>query len=309
MSLLLLLKYRDKKLWKAALQVVLPNEQIEVYPNVTDPSSVDFIVTMSPTQAEVEQFPNVKVIQSLGAGIDYILKANVLRPDNILARMVNPNLTHDMFEFVLSILLSQMKNLPTYQQQQTQRLWKPMPYRSIKDITVTIWGLGKIGSYVAEKLTQLGFKVKGWSKSPKNIHGVKSYTGQDGLIQSITSTDFLVNILPLTPNTFEILNYQNLQHLPKGAYVINVGRGQHNQEKDLIELLNQGHLSGFASDVFHQEPLPTAHPFWNHPKISITPHIAGITAPHASAEAIADNYLRFKAGEPLKNVVDLNKGY
>lgn len=309
MSLLLLLKYRDKQLWKSVLQTALPNEKIEVYPEVKDASKVEFIVTMRPTKTQVEAFPNLKVVQSIGAGIDYILKADVIRPNVTLARMVDPNLTHDMYEFVLSVILTEMKRLRAYQKQQPQKLWQKIPYRRIKDTTVTIWGLGNIGGYVAQKLAELGFTVKGWSNSPKSIKGVQSYIGKDGLIQSLASADFLVNILPLTPSTVQILNYSNLIHLPKGAFVLNVGRGGHNHEEDLTTLLDEEQLSGLFLDVFQTEPLPPEHIFWTHPKVAVTPHIASVTDPNSVAQVIAENYRRFKSGRPLKNIVNLQKGY
>lgn len=309
MGILLLDRNRDMTPWVNALQKQLPNVKIEVYPRVQDTTAIDFVITMRPDFASFQQFPNIKVVHCLGAGVNYILDEKVVTEDMILARIVDPYLTEDMWEFVLSVVLTQIKNLPFYVAQQRQSNWKPMSYRRFKETNIAILGLGKIGAYTAAEFAKLGFSVTGWSNSQKNIPGVESYVGLEQLPTCLEKADFLVNILPLTASTKHILNKTNLQYLPQGAFLINVGRGLHNQETDIIELLDNGHLSGALLDVFSQEPLPASHPFWKHPKVFLTPHVASVTNANSAVMQIADNYRRFKKGIALENVVSLEKGY
>ena len=309
MGILLLDRNRDLNPWVMALQQQLPNANIEVYPKVRDIAAIDFVITMRPDPISFQQFPNVKVVHCIGAGVNYILEANVVTEAMILARIVDPYLTEDMWEFVLSVVLTQIKNLPTFVEEQRVRNWKPMSYRRFKETNIAVLGLGKIGAYTAAEFAKLGFQVTGWSNSKKNILGVESYVSLEQLPKCLEKADFLVNILPLTASTKHILNKVNLQYLPQGAFLINVGRGQHNQEADIIELLDRGHLSGALLDVFSQEPLPATHPFWKHPKVFVTPHIASVTNANSAVTQIADNYKRFKKGIALENVVSLEKGY
>jgi len=309
MSALIIIEHPIEEKWRAAIQKELPEELVEVYPNVKDPAAVDFIITFKPRKAALQEFPNIKVIQSLGAGVNNIIETNALTEDMTLARIVDPFLAEDMWEFTLAVVLSEIKNLPKYQKQQAQSLWKPSYYKRFRDTTIGILGLGKIGTCVAANFAALGFPVKGWSNSKKEIKGVESYVGMEELPNALNNVNFLINILPLTNATEKILTSSNLEHLPKGAFVINVGRGPHNDEAAIIHLLDTEHLAGVHLDVFNQEPLPTDHPFWKHPKIKITPHVASLTNRSSAAILIADNYRRFKAGQKLANIVSLERGY
>ena len=309
MSALIIIEHPIEEKWRAAIQNELPDELIEVYPHVKDPETVDFVITFKPRKAALKEFPNIKVIQSLGAGVNNIIETNALTADMTLARIVDPFLAEDMWEFTLAVVLSEIKNLPKYQEQKAQSLWKPSYYKRFRDTTIGILGLGKIGSCVATNFAKLGFQVKGWSNSPKDIEGVDSYFGKEQLSNALKEVDFLINILPLTEATEGILTTSTLEMLPKGAFLMNVGRGPHNDEAAIMSMLDREHLSGTLLDVFHQEPLPAEHPFWQHPKIKITPHVASLTNRSSAAVLIADNYRRFKAGKQLANVVSLEKGY
>ena len=309
MSALIIIEHPIEEKWRAAIQKELPEELIEVYPNVQDPAAVDFIITFKPRKAALQEFPNLKVIQSLGAGVNNIIETNALTEDITLARIVDPFLAEDMWEFTLAVVLSEIKNLHQYQEQKRQSLWKPSYYKRFRDTTIGVLGLGKIGSCVATNFAKLGFPVKGWSNSKKNIKGVDSYVGMEELPNALKEVDFLINILPLTDTTEGILTSANLKHLPQGAFLINVGRGPHNDEAAIVHLLDTEHLSGVHLDVFNQEPLPKEHPFWNHPNVKISPHVASLTNRSSAAVLIADNYRRFKAGKELANVVSLERGY
>ena len=309
MAVLLILDDRDNSEWTSLVKQQLPDTSVEVYPSVKDPLAIEFIISMRPKKEQVAQFSNAKVIHAIGAGVNYIIDEGAVLEGMQLARIVDPFLSADMFEFCLGVVIEQIKNLATYRQFQGQKEWQQLPYKRFQDTQVAILGLGKIGGYVAERFATLGFLVNGWSRSLKNIQGVKSYTGEAGLQECLQQADFLINILPLTNSTKHILNKKTLGYLPKGAYLINVGRGKHNQEEDIIHCLNEGHLSGALLDVFNKEPLPIQHPFWSHPTIQVTPHIASLSNPSSVVAMVVDNYKRFKRGEPMHNLVSLEKGY
>ena len=309
MSILLICNNKDPKPWAKALGEKLPSATIEVFPEVAESAKVDYIICWKPKVRAFQQFPNLKVVQSLGAGVEHVTDTNELPPSVTLTRIVDPQLAVDMWEFVLAIVMSQLKRLPTYAQQEAQQQWSEQTYKTIPKTTIGVLGLGKIGALVAQKFAQLGFQVVGWSYSQKEIAGVESYVGQDGFSTCLSRTDILINILPLTTSTEGILNQKSLALLKKGAYLVNVGRGGHLVEEDLIPMIDQGQLSGAFLDVFRTEPLPAQHPFWIHPKITITPHIASLTNVETAVEQLVENYRRFKAGKELLHVVSLEKGY
>ena len=205
--------------------------------------------------------------------------------------------------------MNHLKKLRQYQQQQQNKSWQQHGYGTIADTRIGVLGLGKIGALVAERFAQLGFPVSGWSASAKNIPGVTSFQGEGELARCLAQSDILINLLPLTDSTTGILNMDTLKQLPQGAYVINVGRGGHLVDEDLLSLLDSVHLGGALLDVFHQEPLPNDHPFWTHPKVSITPHIASQTNKDTAMAQIIENYQRLQSGEPLLHQVQVHKGY
>lgn len=309
MSIAIIFNHKNPETWLKAIQQHLPEQVIEVYPNISNPDKVEFALCWKADQNVLNKFPNLKVIHSVGAAVDHITKFQEIKSDQQICRIVDDQLSSDMFEFVLSVILAQLKNSPIYQQYQQQKSWSPKVYRNISDVQMGILGLGEIGKVVAKRLTDVGFKVKGWSNSRKHIEKVKSYAGMDKLSNFLAGTDFLINLLPVTSATENLLNKAHLNQLNKGAFFINVGRGEHLVEEDLIALLDEGHLSGALLDVFKIEPLPKDHPFWVHPKIQITPHIASVTNIDSAVLLVAENYHHYLAGRPLKQVVDLEKEY
>ncbi|APZ47719.1 glyoxylate/hydroxypyruvate reductase A [Polaribacter reichenbachii] len=309
MSILLIFENKDVNPWKKELETKLPNETIEVYPNVKNNKNVEFVICWKPKKHILKKIPNIKVIHSVGASIDHIINSQTVKKDQIITRIVDEKLSDDMWEFLLTIVLSELKNMNRYAAQQNQKLWQQLAYRSINNTTVSILGLGKIGSYVAQKFAQIGFNVKGWSNSAKQIENVTSFSGENEFNLCLNNSDFLINLLPLTPKTKGILNTKTFQQLPKNAFIINVGRGEHLITKDLIHQLNNDTLSGAFLDVFNKEPLPKEHPFWQHSKIQISPHIASLTNVKTATNQIIENYKRFLNNEHLLNVVSLKKGY
>ncbi|KAA3627486.1 MAG: glyoxylate/hydroxypyruvate reductase A [Bacteroidetes bacterium] len=245
----------------------------------------------------------------MGAGVDQLFRDPNLPKQAKICRIVDKQLSTAMNEFLLALIMNHLRGLNSYKKDQTQGKWLPRPYLLIQDVRIGIMGMGQLGQSLAQNLIALGFKVSGWSNSKKNIPGVKSYAGSTDLPGFLNQTDILICLLPLTNKTRGMLNKKTFVQLPKNAFIINVARGDHLVEGDLIEFIDTGHLSGAALDVFSKEPLPQEHPFWGHPKIHITPHIASITNPESVAPQILENLRRMKGGLPLLNEVSREKGY
>ncbi len=309
MSVIIIFNNKDPKPWAQYLKQKLPDTPIFVYPEVENRETVTFAVCWKADKNVLQNFPNLTVIQSVGASIDHITRNQMLHANQIVTRIVDDNLSNDMWEFVLAAVMSNLKKLPLYGGQKEQKKWQQTDYGLIKKTTVSILGLGQIGSLVAEKFASLGFVVKGWSRSPKNIPNVACFAGENELNSFLNDTDFLVNILPLTMATENLINKNVLLKLKKGGFLINVGRGEHLVEQDLIEILDENHLSGALLDVFRIEPLPPDHAFWTHPKIQITPHVASLTNVDAATTLIAENYKNHVSKKPLRHVVSLEKEY
>lgn len=308
MSIALILNSDRAKEWKLEINKHLPETRVEIYPDIQNYNEVEFALCWKPEAGYYAHFPNLKVIQSGGAGIDHLFPKSI--PSHIhTCRIVDPMLKSDMFEHVLTCVMHSMKNFSAYAREKRKELWHPLVYKSIGQTCITVLGLGEIGGYVAERLAQLGFTVNGWSNSPKNIQGVISFTGIEGLSSAVEQTDFIVNVLPLTDATTGILNHEFFSLCSQGTVLLNVGRGDHLVDDDLIEAIDKGQIADAYLDVFHQEPLPQEHPFWDCSSIFITPHVASRTNICSSVLQVVDNYRRMAAGQPLLNEVSLKKGY
>ncbi len=300
---------KQSNIWLDTLKNELPNHKIEVYPDVSDFDEVELLICWKPYHGLIEKFSNLKAIQSLGAGVDHIFDSNIIHPFIQVSKLVNHQLTQDMWEHILGIVLYDMKNFSFYEQQMLKNNWKPRWYKNIKDITLGIFGLGTIGNFVARQFSQLGFDVIGWSKSAKNIKNVTTYTGQKGIDTVCKNSDYLINILPLTTETKGILNKNLFSKMKSSSYLINVGRGAHVVDDDLLDALNSGVLRGAALDVFHEEPLRDVHGFWSHTGVFITPHVASLTNVKSVYPQIIENIRRLNSGLPLLNRIDIEKGY
>ncbi|MFD0797521.1 2-hydroxyacid dehydrogenase [Maribacter chungangensis] len=302
---------QDNKIdaWKHAL--LKANSQLKVYNYLEEHPKEEITMALiwKHPKGSLKDYPNLKCIASAGAGVDYIFDdASV--PEHIpITRVVDPYLASDMSEHVLAAIVAELKNFNTYKVQQTQAVWKTTAYRRIADVTVGIMGLGELGALTGKDLVKAGFKVQGWSKNKKSIEGITTFVGDSGLGTFLSGTNFLVCLLPLTPETTGILNTPLFEQLPKGAYIINVARGGHLVDADLIAQLDSNHLSGACLDVYHEEPLPSAHPFWKHPKIFMTPHYASVSDTNSVVPQILENYENLQKGKKLNNVVHREKGY
>ena len=306
MSVLVISPGRDPEVWARELRNQHPGMNVYVYPEAHDKEGVEFAVSWKHPRGIYKNYPNLKVIASMGAGVDHITSDPDI-PEHIkITRVIDNDLSNDMSAFVLALILDYLRNISYHHE---SRKWEPKKYKRIGDVQVGILGLGVLGTAVAQTLKQNGFKVSGWANSSRDLEDIQTYSGADQLDDFLEKTSILVNLLPLTPQTENILNKGLFQKLPEGAFVINVARGEHLNEKDLLEMIDSGHLSGASLDVFRKEPLPEDHPFWSHPKIHITPHIASVTNPRSVVPQIIENYERMTEEEELLNVVERQKGY
>ncbi|MDC6388529.1 glyoxylate/hydroxypyruvate reductase A [Maribacter sp. PR1] len=296
-------------LWKGALKDRNPEVAVYSYLEEHPKETITMAVIWKHPQGSLSHYPNLKCIASAGAGVDYIFEDTTVPKDVPITRIVDPYLASDMSEHVLAVILAELKNFNIYKLQQVDSHWSPIEYRRIKDVKVGIMGLGELGSLSATDLMKFGFSVQGWSRSKKTIKGVRTFSGSEEFNSFLESTQILVCLLPLTPETEGILNSELFSKLPKGCYIINVARGGHLVNEDLLKALDNGHLSGACLDVYHQEPLPSDHPFWNHPKIFMTPHYASVSDTNSVVPQILENYERLRHGENLLNKVNRNKGY
>ncbi|QYA24222.1 glyoxylate/hydroxypyruvate reductase A [Gramella sp. MT6] len=309
MSVLIVCPGKDPENWVNALKNQHPGMNIYVYPEDHDNEEVEFALTWNHPRGLFKNYPNLRVIASMGAGVDHILSDDALPEGVEITKVVDETLTEDMGDFVLSQVMNHIRGLHHYVKAQKEKKWEKFQYKRPQDTKVGIMGLGVLGNEVADKLHKNYFNVYGWSRTEKSCDHVTSFHGKDQLEDFLHNSEILVCLLPLTEETENILNADLFDMLPEGAYVINVARGEHLVEHDLMEMIDNGHLSGASLDVFREEPLPEDHPFWDHPKINITPHIASLTKPESVAGQIAENYDRMKDEEPLKNKVELDKGY
>jgi len=274
------------------------------------PESIDYVMSFRPKPGYLKTLPNLKAVFSIGAGVDGFL-ADPEYPKHVpLVRFVEKGLAEEMAQFCVMHVLIHYRMQRDFDRAQRDGKWRQalLPKRP-HETRVGILGIGEIGTVVAERLLPFGFTLVGWSRTRKHVEGVESFAGDNELPAFLSRTDILICLLPLTKETRGILNAKLFAQLPKDAFVINVARGGHLVDADLIAALDSGHLSGAVLDVFHQEPLPEGNPFWTHPKVTVTPHIAAITEPRVAAQHVVDNIRRMERGETLQNVVDLNRGY
>lgn len=296
--------------WREAMQARFPGSGFGVWPDdVGDKADYDYAIVWQPPVGVLKTFPNLKGILSLGAGVDGILSDTDL-PENVpVVRLVDRCLTEGMSEYVIYWTLHYHRKMDVYLNWVNQGIWKKMRQIDTRERKVGFLGLGELGSDAAKKLAALHFDVAGWSRSPKDIPGITSYHGAEGLKDFLARTEILVVLLPLTEATRGIVNAELLAGLPEGATVINCARGAHVVDDDLIAALDSGHLRAATLDVFHVEPLPAGHPYWSHPKVTVTPHMASLTVASSAADWMAENINLIEAGKAPLNTVDVKKGY
>jgi glyoxylate/hydroxypyruvate reductase A len=309
MSLLFLAPELDPQSWIKHLRRQDPHLDLRIWPDTGSPEDVLFALSWKHPLGVMKQFPRLKCIASLGFGVDHVLRDPDLPAGVPVTRIVDGGMVAAMSAYVLTAVLNYTRQFDRYRCDQAQKAWTPRIPKHPRDVRVGIMGLGHLGADAARKLHAMGFPVSGWSRTPKSIDGVASFAGDDTLDEFLAGTDILICLLPLTPATEGILSRRTLSKLPAGAYLVNAARGEHLVEEDLLAALKNGHLSGACLDVFRREPLSESHPFWNHPQVTVTPHVASLTYPRDVAPQIVANYHRVRAGQPPRNVVDLKRGY
>jgi glyoxylate/hydroxypyruvate reductase A len=292
--------------WVEALRSVLPRAEISAWQPGALPA--DHLVVWAPPQQLLDEQAGVRGIFNIGAGVDALVKLR-LPEGSTLVRLDDAGMSVQMAEFVCHAVIRHFRELDAYEQDVAAGKWSFRKPRVRAEYPVGIMGLGVLGERVAQAVAQFEFPVLGWSRSPKRIAGVRCFDGAQGLDDFLAASRFLVCLLPLTPGTTGILNRETLSRLMPGGYLINVARGGHLVEEDLIPLLDSGQLAGATLDVFHTEPLAAGHPFWTHPKITVTPHTSARTLRGETVAQIARKIEAMERGDPIAGVVDLQRGY
>ncbi len=295
--------------WLDHIRSLLPEIDCRSWDDPGNPDEIEIAVVWKPPAGGLKRFPNLRVIISIGAGIDHVLADPELPRHVPIIRTTGGDLKIRMREYVTLHVLRLHRRLPEIKAAQERREWLQLVNPPADQRRVGLMGLGELGLDCALTLKAIGFDVAGWSRRKKTIDGIVSYAGQEDLSAFLRRTEILVCLLPLTPATEGILNADLFDQLPKGASVINAARGGHLVDKDLTAALDRGHLSAATLDVFQQEPLPEDHPFWDHPDILVTPHVASLIDPITGGKMIAANVRKFLAGDTVPDLVDLEQGY
>ena len=309
MTLLFVSEIDPADWWKAELGRRMPALEIRVWPEAGALADIEYALVWCPEPGMLARLPNLRAIFSLGAGVDHLFSDPDLPRTIPITRLIDVNLTARMTEYVLFHVLRWHRQHEAYTASQAAARWQERIQPASSDRSIGILGQGVLGRAAATALAGLGFKVAGWSRTPKTLPGIESFHGAGGLIPIANRSEVLVNMLPLTPALEDILDARLFAALPEGATVINVGRGRHLVEDDLLAALDSGWVSAATLDVFRTEPLPSGHPFWSHPAVTITPHVASVADPRTVVEQVAENIHRSRAGEPLIDVVDPSVGY
>lgn len=296
------------KQWAQLFACKAPDIPFRLWPDAGDPAAVRYLAAWQPPEDPARTLPNLEVIFSVGAGIDQFDLSGV--PDHIaVVRMVEPGIVEGMVEYVTQAVLTIHRDLFDYALQQEQRVWRELPVRAAASRRVGVLGLGMLGSAVLERLRLFGFPCAGWSRSAHALPGIDCYAGTEALDAFLARTDILICLLPLTNATRGLLDATLFAKLPKGASFINVGRGPQLDQQALLAALDSGHLQTAILDVTDPEPLPPSHPFWTHPRVRLTPHIASATRPETAVEVVLDNIRRHRDGLPMRGQIDRSRGY
>jgi glyoxylate/hydroxypyruvate reductase A len=296
------------RVWARIFAEQAPELDFHVWPEPCDVAAVEYLIAWQPPPDFVGQFPNLKVLFSVGAGVDQLDLSRV--PEHVqVARTVDPGLVGGVAEYVTMSVLALHRNLFDYLRHQASATWRVINVVPASARRVGVMGLGKMGQAVLQALGAFGYQRLGWSRRLEQIPGVTCYAGPESLQPFLSQCDILVCALPLTAETRGILSRAVFAALPRGAALINVGRGGHLDSQALLDALEAGQISAAVLDVVEPEPLPESHPFWRHPRIVVTPHVAGETQPETAAPLILESILRHRRGEPLRDQIDRHEGY
>lgn len=292
--------------WLDGLRAALPGADISVW--APGAPQADYAVVWAPPQQFMDEQPALKGLFNIGAGVDGLMKLR-LPPNAQVVRLDDAGMSVQMAEYVTQAVIRHFRELDSYEADMRDGQWQFRKPQLRSDFPVGVMGLGVLGERVAKALSVFEFPVRGWSRSAKHIDGVKTFSGEAGFTEFLRGTRILVNLLPLTPETENIISRDTLQQLQPGAYVINVARGAHLVDEDLIALIAEGHVAGAMLDVFRQEPLPADHPFWGVPQITMTPHTSARTLREESIAQIVGKVAAMSRGEPVQGMVNPQRGY
>ena len=292
--------------WLDGLRAALPGAEVSVW----EPGApqADYAVVWAPPQQFMDEQPAIKALFNIGAGVDGLLKLQ-LPPNAKVVRLDDAGMSVQMAEYVAQAVIRHFRELDGYESDMRNGKWAFRKPQTRADFPVGVMGLGVLGERVAKAVNVFEFPVRGWSRSPKQIDGVQTFSGDAGFTEFLQGTRILVNLLPLTPETENIINRNTLSQLQRGAYIINVARGAHVVDQDLIAMIHEGHIAGAMLDVFRQEPLPADHPFWQVPQITMTPHTSARTLRDESIAQIVGKVAAMSRGEPVLGMVDPQRGY
>ena len=299
----------DPVAWSKALKAEMPELDVRVSPELGDPRDIETALVWKAPPGELAVLPNLKLITNLGAGVDPILADATIPPHIPVARLGDEVMARMMAQFVTMCVLRHYRDLARYARQQRERRWEYVLPRASYDCRVGVMGIGLLGGAAARMLAGIGFPVAGWGRSPRTIEGIETYHGAEGLAPFLARTEILVVLLPLTPETRHIVNRDVLYRLPRGAKLVNCGRGGTVDEAALLAALEDGQIAEATIDVFETEPLPATHPFWSMDQVLVLPHIGSIAVPEIAARDVVENIRRLRAGQPLLNIVDRARGY
>ena len=312
-AILLAVTGLDPTSWEARFRTLAPQRDVRMPTRLGDPADITYACAWQAPRGLLAGLPHLQAIFSLGAGVDHLI-ADPALPDVPVVRIVDPDLTMRMTEYVVLHVLMHHRRQRLYDAQQRQRRWHEHAQPPASAVAVGVMGLGVLGCDAARALCRLGFRTAGWSRTPKSLSGIDTFHGNDGLDAFLRRTEILVCLLPATASTEGILRLELLRKLERdggagGAYLINAGRGALQIDADMLAALDEGTLAGATLDVFPTEPLPAASPFWMHPKVTVTPHNAAASDPHALVANMLRQIDRFEAGLPLEHVIDRSVGY
>ena len=269
----------------------------------------DIALVWAPPKGELAKMPNLRGIIMQGQGVDYMMRDQTVPRDVPLVRLVDPDMSNALSHWAILAALDFWRDAAYYRDCQTSKTWQPIVQRPASGAKIGIMGVGAIGGIMAQRFAALGFDVRGWARSMRQIDNVQIFVGDGGLAPFLDGLNILVSVLPLTPATTGIMSHQLFNQLAKGAYIINGGRGPQLVEADLLDAIGSGQIAGAALDVFAIEPLPADHAFWTHPKITIWPHVAAQTNPKTAAMQVAAAITAIMAGREPENRVDWARGY
>lgn len=309
MALLFYSQFDDPADWGKHLRDAVPGLDFRVWPEVGDPEDIVAALVWKAPEGELRKFPNLKLIINLGAGVDSIVKDRTLPAGIPIVRIADDEMSRMMSQFVLAAVLRHYRDFVSFARAQKERRWHYLHPHEAATCSVGVMGLGNLGGMAAAELVRQGFRVAGWARSPKRLEGVESFHGEAGFAPFLARSQILVVMLPLTPETEGILDARAFALLPRGAKLVNVGRGQLVDEEALVAALRSGHIAEATLDVFRTEPLPADSPLWDFEQVLVTPHLASVAIPRTAARQVAENLRRVAAGEPLLNVVDPQRGY